>query len=101
MDLKIGFEEILDFLETFWGSGWIVVLEEHSKLVEAAFPGSAFFAGNSAFPVEEIESAVGIFAGTSDVALKRKDSKRTTALKLMKENAYKGMIFAPGFSFFG
>lgn len=77
-----------------WRAGWVVVLEDHSQLVETAlpwglrdkrgkcgvregslafgrFPGNTYslLSWNSAFPRHEIECAIGVFNWTSDESL--------------------------------
>lgn len=61
------------------GRGGVVILEDHAQPVQTTVPGGIFLARDSAFPVHQVEGAIGILCGSSDET--------------------KWMIFPPGFTF--
>jgi hypothetical protein len=65
---------------TLWGLGRVLVRELDLELEEAALPQSLFLAGDGAFPLLEIKTALRVLCGLCDEA--------------------KGMVFAPLLSLF-
>ena len=81
----------------YWKSyrwAWIVVFEDHSNFVKAAFPERALFSRNGTFPVHQVHCAV------LNICLITDSAKNTNIIFCRSGNKSIRLIFSPGFTFF-